>query len=272
MMPHYSVSQVKAHGHCQERYRLRYLEKIPEARPTRLIRGSAVDHAVTTDMTAKLQTGESLSVEAVEQCAADAAEHGFDSGGVSLTKDESERGLATIRGEVKDGAVNLARLHRTRVAPNVMPATVQEQIIVKLADLPPLVGVIDLVDTDETLIDVKTSASNPRLDLVAKDPQPTHYILAYTAHRGHPPKKVRFDYLIQTKGGPRTPSKIDYIPVEIHRSKEELEGYLERLRRMHDGITKGVFIPVNPDHWVCSPAYCGYFGRECVFTRGMSPK
>src|SRR3990167_5757448 len=105
---------------CGEQYYRRYVkgEKIPPG--IAAVIGSATHKSIEANLSAKIQGGELLPVEWVQQVARDELE-GIWKGGIKLDKDELAKGMKALKGEAIDTAVALSGLHRTNLAPSLEP-------------------------------------------------------------------------------------------------------------------------------------------------------
>lgn len=268
--PHYSVSQLNRYNFCGESYRLKYAEKKDEPGTTHQIRGSALHNVAEVGCSEKMNTGEIMTVEQAEDLAAKNVDLAFQEE-VTFSEEEAEAGINVVKGQTKDTAVDLSRYHVKKILPVINPASVEEDVRVKFDGLPTMVHRIDLTDTEGVVTDWKTAKAKPNEMAVSKMIQATGYHVAYQVRHKKPPTAVNMHYLVRTRGGKTTAPKTADYPIVMHKTQEEIQSYIRRLYNMHEGIQKGVFIPINPEHFLCSPTYCGYFG-QCQFTRGMRRK
>lgn len=265
---HYSVSQIENYCHCGEKWRLRYLENIPEPSTSHQIRGTAVDRSVSQNMTHKRDHGVVLALDEAEQIAADAADNAFRASAVALSEDEAEAGLEVTKGNVIDASVALARRHHQEVAPRIDPVTIQEKITVSMPGRPDIIAVLDLTDKQKRVRDTKTTARKPNQDAVDRSLQLSQYHLSYQAHYGEPPSALVHDTLVIHKPTEKSPIiKTEYHLIETHRTEAELQAYLDRVDAVDAAIQKGVAVPADVNSWKCAPQFCGYYGTICRYTR-----
>ncbi len=97
--------------------------------------------------------------------------------------------------------------------------------------------------------------------------QLTMYSALWKADVGHLPTRLVLDYLT------RTPAKRlkGYIPLTTTRDDEDLRVLGARLQTAVALVERGIFLPVAPDHWKCSLAYCDFFSTCQYVRRGARP-
>lgn len=245
---------------CGEQYRRRYIDKHRIPPGVALIVGTAVDGTVTKNLGNKITTNELLPIEQIVDDARDLTMRSFDREGVALDSDEEKRGLKVVKAETIDKAIRLSRLHATSAAPSLNPTHVQRPFVLELSGFPVnLAGTIDVQEGSHSIRDTKTSAKTPGADVAEKSDQLTMYALGAKIIDGKIPDQVALDYLIDTK----TPAHKTFTS---ERTEDDFRPLLNRVEVAVRALEKGVFIPVNPDHWVCSARYCGYW-NTCPFVR-----
>jgi CRISPR/Cas system-associated exonuclease Cas4 (RecB family) len=116
-------------------------------------------------------------------------------------------------------------------------------------------GVIDLVEEDGTLVELKTAARTLDVGSLERHLQLSTYALVVFAREGRIPK-LRVDMLLKTKT-PRLERR------ETARTIEDLGWTAQLIASASAAILRGVFLP-NPS-WRC--AECEYFGN-CQRWRG----
>jgi len=244
---------------CMEQFRRRYIlgDKIPPG--VRLIVGTGTHKGVDADMKHKIATGELLPLDAVTDATRDGLNAAWEKEGVTLEPDELARGMKIIRGEAVDKAVRLAALHHKETAPKIQPIHAERSWSLEIEGKPfDFVGQIDIQEAD-MVRDTKTSAKTPSADCAEKSLQLKAYAMAVQALDGKLPKSVHLDYLIDTKQAKA--ATFDYAP-----DPEDFDLVLNRLDTVAYAMERGVFVPVEPDHWVCSEKYCGYYST-CKYVR-----
>lgn len=252
------------HQRCEVQYRFRYEEGIPGGAGIHGIRGSGFHAGTAHNFRQKIKTRRDLPLREVLDVAAESIDLAF-KGEVYLTEEERSIGIAPLRGKVKDLAVAMTRHHHLRVAPFVQPALVEETIKVTphKAVLPrPLVGRIDLVTTEDDLLDDKTVWREPQEGQEHVDQQLTMYAMLFQAKTGRLPRNVGFDYVY---GSNR--HSLHHVRRLSKRDHVDLKAMVETLQTVEASIKTGIFRPTDPTSWACSEKWCSYW-HICPFVRG----
>ena len=251
---------------CGEQFRRRYIvgEVIPP--DLGLIRGRATHKGVEANMANHIETGNYLGLEQVDAATSDALTAEL-AGEFTLGNEYEEYGLDKATGLVKDESVSLARLHATDLAPKIKPEAAEIKIEVPGSDSVPvrLVGVLDLVDDQKKIRDVKTSRKSPNATMADNSTQLTFYELLYHAFAGEPSGGQALDYLV------RTPKRGDtkLVTLETTRSHDDLMSLVRRIEIATKMVEQEVFLPAPEDSWQCSEKFCGY-APTCPFFRGQT--
>ena len=169
-------------------------------------------------------------------------------------------GIPTVKGKTIDKAVRLSRLHRTDLAPILKPTAVQRGWALSIpgeSDLD-LVGTIDILEPGR-IRDTKTASRSPQPDAIGRSIQMKTYALAVSTLDHGAPQEVTLDFLVDTKN----PSVViqTYQPDE-----EDSRIVMARLEILVRCLETGLFPPVEPSHWLCSPMWCGYHG-SCKYVK-----
>lgn len=261
-MKHISSSQLSMMSRCGEQYRRRYIlkEKVPPG--IALIIGSATHVSIEDNMKHKVETGELLPTEAVQESARDAVNRRWDDEGVFLDESEKKEDQDKLRGNAVDSAVSLSTLHHTELAPLIRPAHVEREwwIDIKGYDCK-LTGKIDLQEDltmNGRIRDTKTAAKSPVAGSADKNQQLTIYCLASKVLDGSI-APLAVDTLVKTK----TPKVVTEY---TERTEADFMPVLGRIETMLLALEKGVFLPTNPDNWWCSEKFCG-FATSCRYFR-----
>jgi hypothetical protein len=244
---------------CMEAFRRRYIEGeiIPPA--VVMIVGTGTHRGVEVNLSAKIETGALLPLDAVADAARDGVNRAWE-GGVKLDDEEAERGIKAVKGEAVDKAVRLAQLHAREKAPELNPTHIERKWSLDLQGYPlDLVGRIDIQEGVAAIRDTKTSGKTPGPDCAKTSVQLKAYALAVKVLDGAPPAKGYLDYLIDTKS-PKAES------FETEPDEQDFRALLARVEVVCIAMEKGVFIPVEPTHWCCAAKWCGYFS-SCRYVR-----
>lgn len=266
MIPeHLSHSQVNTLSMCGERYRRRYLDgdKIPPG--VALVCGSSAHKAIDANMTAKMDTGSPLPIEAVYDAAADAFDERCDNEEVAIDGlyEGMEREAALSQG--KDKAVQLAGLHALEVEPEIAPTAVELRIEVAPSDILPVpfLGIIDIIDNGVTIRDTKTATKSPSSATALESEQLTAYEWLYRSEFGKESAGQVLDHLVMTpKRG-----DLKHVKQETQRTQDDINVFLLRSQAALRMIEAEVFLPAPVDSWQCTPRFCGYYDT-CQYAAG----
>ncbi len=247
---------------CLEAFRRRYVEGEIIPPGVAMLVGTATDKSVTRNLGHKIETRKLLTLEEVADTARDGLNQAWEQG-VKLEPEEVEAGIKRIKGEATDKAVRLSLLHAKAKAPTIEATAVQRKWSLELQGFPlDLVGTMDIQEGAAFIRDTKTSGKTPSEDVAARSVQLTAYSLAAWKLDGTAPAKVALDYLIDNK-----------VPVaktfEATKDENDYRALLARVEVMALALERGVFPPVEPEHWACSAKFCGYF-NSCRYA--MRPK
>jgi hypothetical protein len=258
--PYISPSRLGMYEKCGEQYRRRYIEgeKIPPG--IALVKGTGVHGGAKGNFRQKIVSREDLPRKDIVEISVTSYEEALSKGGLSLTKEEESIGYHKVVAQGKDGVVTLSGLYADEMAPAYQPLLVEEdQLVTVPSSEYDLKGIIDLVDAQESVIDLKTGSKKKNEDEVHTSEQLTFYALLYKAKTGRLPTSVRLEVLIDTKKPQRQ-------PLVGYRTMEDLGLLISRINAMTNGIKKGVFIPTQPTSWWCSERWCGYY-RSCPYIK-----
>lgn len=263
---HLSVSQYGMWETCGEQWRRRYLlgEKIPPG--IALLTGTGVHAGAELNFKQKIQTHEDLPLSDLKDAARDAYLDGAEQHGVFIPPEELPSAQKQIAAGVDD-TVRLVRPLREQYAPTIQPMLVEQLITIQEPDLPDIVSYLDVLTTGWRLSDMKTAKKQWPAGKVQGAHQPTLYREAVYRATGHYPRYITIDQFLKTKE-PR------YHVAIAERNDQDYEALLVRFRNMVASCETGIFHPASPDHWACSPKFCGYY-YTCRFIpahRRMLPK
>lgn len=251
-------SQITAYLRCGMQYFFRYVEDRIAPPSVALIRGTATHTAVDCNLIHKRDHGQLLDADAVADIARDSVNEEWERGEVLLDEDATPM---TAKGDTVDGAVRLATLHHGVLAPRLEPVHVERPFRIGSPALPvDLQGTIDLQEPTR-LRDLKTAAKTPAASVVENSLQLTMYSMAVKTMDGVAPESLHLDTLVDLKSGPALNIQ------STTRGPEDWQSLLHRINTMNSAIEKGVFLPTNPDNWVCSKKFCGYWNDICPFGR-----
>jgi hypothetical protein len=112
--------------------------------------------------------------------------------------------------------------------------------------------------------DTKTSKKSKSPNDVLIDDQLTAYSAASMVIDGRLPDKVRFDVLVDLKGGVKPQL------LESYRTEQDVDVYLNRVANLVANVQQGSFTPTPETSWWCDPRYCGFTGICPYFKKPKS--
>ncbi|MBP6965782.1 MAG: PD-(D/E)XK nuclease family protein [Armatimonadetes bacterium] len=249
-----SVSQVQGYLFCSLKYRFQYVDRIPPAwRPAALAFGASVHSAAEWFHRERLAGRSPTPQAAAEVFAADW--YAANLAPLVFPERESEAVLAEKGRE-------LIRLYAEGLDGTPPPLLVEDRFEIDLADPETgelldrrLRGVIDLVEADGTLVELKTAARTFDTGSLERHLQLSTYALVRLLQTGAVPP-LRIDALLKTKV-----PRVDRLPAA--RSISDLSWTVRLLASVAAAIQAGHFFP-NPSYRC---AECEYFA-QCQAWRG----
>jgi len=236
---------------CPHQFERRYLrgEIIPPGIAAR--RGSATHRAAQINHEQKLHSQEDLSVDDLQDAARDHYVKQIKEEGVFIPKDKISEKEKLLAGGL-DAAVRLTKLYRETLAPTIRPALVEEKLTIDAGLDLPIQGTIDVLTEDHWLLDLKTADKSKGSDEAEHSLQLTLYA-GLVAHRtGKWPVRISLEILVNNKE-PKLQS------LTTTRGPEDWVNLLLRVKLLLAQIQVGIFPPCDPNSWICSPNWCGYF-------------
>jgi len=258
--PHVSPSQVGRYCQCGESYRRRYIlgEKLPPG--VAMVRGTAIHKGAEFNFKQKLKTREDLPEAQIVDKAVSTFEEKIKHEGLMLSEDELARGEKVIVAEGKDEVAGLAKVLHSGVFPRYQPKLIEEEQRIELpAASHDLMGIIDLIDDKETIVDFKTSGKTKSQEDVDGDGQFTFYGLLYKAKFKKECAGISIENLVTTK----TPK---VVTLKTTRDNGDYQALINRVNMMLNGIKAEIFTPAPPGAWWCGPKWCGYYST-CPYVK-----
>jgi len=240
-----SVSRVNAYLACPLKYRFQYVDQIPPPwRAAALSFGSSIHAAVEWFHNARLEGKTPTAEEVIVIFDADWYAQNLEPL-VFSEKDSkealAEKGRAMLRVYVAESSAKLPKFIEQRFEVDLVDPSTGEAFDVRLR------GIIDLVEEDNLLVDLKTAARTLEDGGLERHLQLSTYALAfYLMYRTLP--RLRLDMLLKTKM-PRLERH------ETTRTVEDLGWTARLIAGVGKAIEAGHFFP-NPS-WRCTE--CEYF-------------
>lgn len=258
--PHISQTQLICYEKCGEIYRRRYIEgdKIPP--PIVMVKGSGVHGGSKANFKQKMESHKDLPTQDIIDISVSEFDNKLSADGILLTPDEVTKGYKNVIGEARDAVEVLSGLYAEEVAPVYQPQFVEQKHTVELPNAShDLVAYMDIADTKDIVVDVKTGKKKRNQKDVDIDEQLTFYTLVFLGITSRMPAGVCFECLIDKK----IP---EHQRLESTRTKEDLNTIVARINTMIQGLKQGTFMPAPAMAWWCSPLYCGFW-RTCPYVK-----
>lgn len=248
-----SVSQVQSYLFCPLKYRFQYRDKItPPWRPAALAFGSSVHSAIEWFHRERLVGRTPTPEKVADIFAADWFAQNLEP--VVFPARESkevlaEKGKELVRLYVEEASTELPQLTEDRFEIDLVDPETGEVLDIRLR------GVIDLVEQDGTLVELKTAARTFDTGTLERHLQLSTYALVRLLQTGSVPP-LRIDALLKTKV-----PRIEHLPAT--RTVEDLAWTVRLIASVGRAIEAGCFFP-NPSYR-CSE--CEFFAH-CQQWRG----
>lgn len=243
-------SMLNLYCHCQEAFRRRYLEGeiIPPA--IAMAVGTGVHYAAEINHRQKINSGFDMLASELMEYAAEGFEDEVEANGVYFTGSKQELNKELVKAQ--DLSVSLAKSYAQKIAPQIIPVQAELKIMAQHADLPiPFSGTVDVVDAKNLCLDLKTAKAKWRAGKERETVQPIIYRWMLHENFG---QDFNFGFHVMAYNG-----DVQYVPVE--NSNQEMAYVVNIARAMLNSIQTGCFMPAVPGHWMCQPAYCGYYAN-----------
>lgn len=263
--PQLHQSQIRRLCLCGEQFRRIY--RCGERRPPGAAAyiGSANDLAHKKDLQTKIDDGHLEDLNTTSDIVRDSLNSMFE-GGVHLAKGESEK---AVRGNAIDKAVRMNKVRHEELAPVIRPIAVGTKWVAELGGYPyDLAGEFDVEDEVIPIRDLKASGKYPPATMADDSVQLDMYALYKHFCGGtNLPMQVALDVVtdVMNKGGPKTTAKI----LISTRTEGHVQSMLARVERIMECLEKDVFIPADPESWICSEKWCGFF-NDCAYAKGRA--
>jgi hypothetical protein len=244
-------SLIDAWDKCPERVRRRWIEGeiIPPGIAARI--GTGLHKGAEVNHLYKKEKGEDLPLDAVQDAARDGYVKAIEEG--IYVPPEDAAGAKIEIAKSLDITVKLAKAYREKLAPQVFPDLIEEEIYMNVPGLPiPFRGTVDCYTVDGWLPDLKTSEKKWPSGKVEKSIQPTVYRELIKAKTGAYPQRISFEVFPKT-------GKEDHVSYPVNREPEDFTALIKKVGQILSSIQAGIFPAAPSDGWVCSPKWCGYW-------------
>jgi len=235
-----SPSMVNAFRKCSRQFYYRYVEQLPTPSNYFLAFGSSFHRTVEENYYQKVQSSKDLPLDLLQDFFVEDLE----------SQDDVEWNGTTLS-EAKDEGVVTVEAYQRKVAAVTYPQLVEHAWIMEIRNRPYNIrGKIDLITTDDLVIDTKTTGKR------VNKPKPDHefqvktYAAAWKAQTGLPTVSGRLDY------GLRGKDEIYSHPLEF--SETMTQDVLNEFDDVAKWIQREAWVPHRQGNFLCSHKYCDY--------------
>lgn len=236
---HISVSQINQYLRCPAQYYFKYVQGMADRPNVAMTFGKSFHKAVEHYFRGKMDYGQEASLSEVQDIFATTINHSKD---VEWGEDKPDA--------VKDEGAKALELYMAEVAPTIQPKFIEQEVRVPF-DGYELLGYIDLIDQDNTIIDTKTTKKTPSAGMLTNGLQLSAYTMTYQFLTGDDPAGVRLDYIVRLK----TPK---VVQIGAKKTSNDVNRFLSIMDRVVGNIADNNFYP-NPTCMSCNPKSCTYF-------------
>jgi len=242
---HLSVSQISTLLKCGRLYELQYLDRVPVKSGGSLVKGGAYHAALEAYFHQQIH-GHPATAEIAHQA--------FEASWQARTSQNAVAWGGANPAREKARGLQLVDAYLEQVAPGIAPAAVERRFEIELPGVEmPLVGVIDLIEQDGTLVDHKTAGKAWSRQKAAQALQPAAYMYAMRQLTGQAPV-FRFDVAVDKLGLKKDP-RVEFQRFELRPESLDFDFFEQLVLRAFQQIAIGIF-PPNPSGWWCSAANC----------------
>ncbi|MBF0342784.1 MAG: PD-(D/E)XK nuclease family protein [Nitrospirae bacterium] len=244
--PYLSYSQISMFMRCPRQYEYRYIEGIKRPPSGAMKQSSAFHETAEVNYKQKVFSETDIPLSDMKDIFAERFDFIFNS--EEIVFDEGDN-----KAKLKDKGIEIVEVHHTIITPTVQPQLVEEKFKISLGDDFPydLLGIWDVVDINNLIIDNKAYSKTPSQDDVDKDLQLTAYALGFRASRQQIEKGLRIDAIIKNK-------TCKAVQINTTRTNMDCRWLLKSIEQIVQAIKGGVFYP-NSNGWHCSQKFCGYW-------------
>jgi CRISPR/Cas system-associated exonuclease Cas4 (RecB family) len=238
---HVSKSQIEMYLRCPKQYEFRYILGLKEPPAVALVQGGKIHEALDMNNKHKIQSGEDLPANVVQEKFADE----FETASFEIERwDEPKDAVMAQSRKLIQSYMNVE-------APLINPVASEEKIenTIEYEDglELPVVAIID-VREENAIGDYKVSSRRKSKNEMEGNLQMGLY--AYL-------KEIRNTYFMMMLKGKDEVARQTLCVEDI-----QVRWTLQVMREVAQAISRGVFPPCDPGtSWCCSKAYCGYYPR-----------
>lgn len=243
-----SASRIGTFMSCPAMYYFRYIDGIRSLPTPPLARGKAVHAGAELHGRRRIEARTNPSIIPSLEEVLDFVSETFDKESELTDFGEDDPGF------FKDQCIALAKSFVETVAPTFEPAMVEQTLYFSImTPIGPvrLIAILDNIDLDGNIRDLKCYAKTPTQSDVQKNVQLSIYSMAYRSEMAMEEASVNLDVLVTKK-------EIEAITLSSKRNQQDLDICAKTIAGVWMQIQAGNFYP-NVDTYRCSPKMCPYF-------------
>ena len=244
-----SHSQIRLYSECPQKYYYAYIATIPTRINEKVFLGT-VFHAALEDYFTRQING---------SCPDEAAAVAFFLDTFETSAKEKDIDWKTPRRETRARGVAFVKYFLAHIAPAMKPLMVEKELNAEIPEIGvTLKGVIDLVETDFSITDFKTTTSKWSASRARNSLQMIIYKYLFDRNFGHVHGSLKYEILFA-----KTAAHIRHQSLKVVPGPDDIAGLLVLLKHVGENISSGIFYP-QPNPFCL---YCDY----CSLCREKNP-
>ncbi len=249
---HISYTQMNMYRKCPRQWEYRYIKGLKRPPGGAMIVGGASHEGIEEDMREKRKTGRNLRSSQVVDAFLASFDRKVDTEGEIVWDEKEPEPVAKDR-----GAAALEYYHRQR-AFELDPILIEQKFEMTFGEYT-VRGVIDLGETDGSLVDFKTGSRKRPASIIHQDQQLILYQMAKPDTT-----EIRMEVMLRYK------TKEDFqVLARKPATQTEIKIVKEDLIDTTNAMKRGRCFRTDPTNWWCSEKWCGYYDR-CRKFKGKS--
>lgn len=234
-----SISRMRTLILCPAKYFMKYEMGISVATTPSLYLGKVLHSCAEFVMKAKIDTKADMDLKKVLEV--------YDSNFSQMQKNEEVDFGEEDPGELKDDGIRLIEVYMKEVCNRIDPIEVESKFVIDFPDQSfGFTGLIDVIDRNGMIRDLKSSRKSYSPDVIDEDFQLTGYSLAYRyLHGNKNPAGVAFDVLVRCKN-PKS-----QLLTSGPRSEQQLNRFMKTMKAVSNTIDSANWYPCE------QKIYCG---------------
>lgn len=248
-LDHLSYSSISAYQMCPRSWYYKYIEKIKTPASANLVFGSAFHGAIEQLIKANL-TSTPVRPEEVwfEQWQQQIDRQEVDWQG-ELPEQISNQGMRML---AHSSTTELVKTLEPLITVEGLP-TIEQYVELKLPGVPKIIGYIDMIASDQSLIDFKTAARSWTADKAEKEMQPNVYFAALLQSGIRLRPEMLFQHVVFVK------TKTPQVQIlKTIRTAADIFKAISLITETWKAIQSEIFTP-RTDSWKHSEKYCDFW-------------